>query len=66
MPAGRGRRTREGANGAATPAKKGKAARQGEVTKAATADKPTPRAGTKQALMIELLKRPEGATVEQM
>ena len=26
----------------------------------------TPRAGTKQALMIELLKRPEGATVEQI
>ena len=30
------------------------------------ADKPTPRAGTKQALMIDLLKRPEGATVEQI
>ena len=28
--------------------------------------KPTPRAGTKQATMIELLKRPEGATVEQI
>jgi hypothetical protein len=28
--------------------------------------KPTPRAGTKQALMIEMLKRPEGATVEQI
>jgi hypothetical protein len=27
---------------------------------------PTPRAGTKQALMIALLKRPEGATVEQI
>jgi hypothetical protein len=26
----------------------------------------TPRAGTKQALMIDLLKRPEGATVEQI
>jgi Protein of unknown function (DUF3489) len=26
----------------------------------------TPRAGTKQALVIELLKRPEGATVEQI
>jgi Protein of unknown function (DUF3489) len=35
-------------------------------TKAASADKPTPRAGTKQALMIELLKRPEGATVQQI
>jgi hypothetical protein len=30
------------------------------------AEKPTPRAGTKQAQMIELLKRPEGATVEQI
>jgi uncharacterized protein DUF3489 len=28
--------------------------------------KPTPRAGTKQALMIEMLKRPEGVTVEQI
>jgi hypothetical protein len=28
--------------------------------------KPTPRAGTKQAQMIEMLKRPEGATVEQI
>jgi hypothetical protein len=28
--------------------------------------KPTPRAGTKQATMIEMLKRPEGATVEQI
>src|ERR687891_740467 len=34
--------------------------------KGAPADKPTPRAGTKQALMIELLKRPEGATVAQI
>ena len=34
--------------------------------KAAPAEKPTPRAGTKQARMIELLKRPEGATVEQI
>jgi hypothetical protein len=28
--------------------------------------KPTPRAGTKQARMIEMLKRPEGATVGQI
>jgi hypothetical protein len=28
--------------------------------------KPTPRAGTKQAQMIDLLRRPEGATVEQI
>jgi hypothetical protein len=34
--------------------------------KAASADKPTPRAGTKQAQMIEMLRRPEGATVEQI
>jgi hypothetical protein len=33
---------------------------------AASAGKPTPRAGTKQAQMIEMLKRPEGATVEQI
>jgi len=56
------------ADGAATPAKrkakaKAKAAKPG---KAAPAEKPTPRTGTKQALMIDLLKRPEGATVEQI
>jgi Protein of unknown function (DUF3489) len=52
---------------AATRAKKGKAAKgKARVTKTATADKPTPRAGTKQAQMIETLKRPEGATVEQI
>jgi hypothetical protein len=34
--------------------------------KAAPAEKPTPRAGTKQARMIELLKRAEGATVAQI
>jgi hypothetical protein len=28
--------------------------------------KPAPRTGTKQALMIEMLERPEGATVEQI
>jgi Protein of unknown function (DUF3489) len=32
----------------------------------ALAKKPTPRAGTKQARMIEMLERPEGATVEQI
>jgi hypothetical protein len=49
------------ADGAATPAKKGKPAKgkaKARVTKAAPADKPTPRAGTKQAEMIEMLKRP--------
>ena len=33
---------------------------------AAPAEKPTPRAGTKQSRMIELLERPEGATVKQI
>jgi hypothetical protein len=56
------------ADSVATPAKrrakaKAKAARPG---KAAPAEKPTPRSGTKQALMIEMLRRPEGATVEQI
>jgi hypothetical protein len=56
------------ADNAAKPAKrramaKAKAAKPG---KAAPAEKPTPRAGTKQAQMIEMLKRPEGATVEQI
>jgi hypothetical protein len=51
----------------ATPAKKGKAAkRKARVTQTAPAEKPTPRTGTKQAQMIEMLKRPEGATVEQI
>jgi hypothetical protein len=59
------------ADGAATTAKrkaktkatKAKAAKPG---KTAPAEKPAPRAGTKQAQMIEMLKRPEGATVEQI
>jgi Protein of unknown function (DUF3489) len=57
---------------AATLVKKGKAPKGKSKTKtpkprkAAPAEKPTPRAGTKQARMIELLKRPEGATVEQI
>jgi Protein of unknown function (DUF3489) len=53
----------------ATPAKKSKFAKgksKARATKAASADKPTPRTGTKQAQMIEMLKRPEGATVEQI
>jgi hypothetical protein len=55
------------ADGAAPPAKAGKRAnRKARVTKPAQADKPTPRTGTKQAQMIEMLKRPEGATVEQI
>jgi hypothetical protein len=56
-----------GADRAAAPAKKGKAAKgKAKVTKAVSADKPSPRPGTKQAQMIEMLKRPEGATVEQI
>jgi Protein of unknown function (DUF3489) len=56
---------------AATPAK-GRARAKVAKVKAAKrltttpADKPMPRTGTKQALMIEMLKRSEGATVEQI
>jgi hypothetical protein len=51
-----------------TPADQGAwAARRDDAAREAeAAAKPTPRAGTKQALMIEMLKRPEGATVEQI
>jgi hypothetical protein len=60
------------ADGAAKRAKTKPAKGRGKkATKTASAAgeptaKPTPRAGTKQAQMIELLKRPEGATVEQI
>jgi hypothetical protein len=59
------------ANAAATPAKgraKAKAAKAkaAKPEKAAHSDKPSPRTGTKQAKMIEMLRRPEGATVEQI
>jgi Protein of unknown function (DUF3489) len=50
---------------AAKPAKV-KVTKTAMPTKAAPAEKPAPRAGTKQALMIELLRRPEGATVAQI
>ncbi len=50
---------------AAPPAKR-RAKKKAKPAKAAPAEKPTPRAGTKQAQMIDLLKRPEGATVEQI
>jgi Protein of unknown function (DUF3489) len=61
------------ANRTATPAKskpargkgKARASRAAPATSERTPN-PTPRAGTKQALMIDLLKRPEGATVEQI
>jgi hypothetical protein len=58
-----------GSDSAAAPGKrKAKAAKRGKATatESAPAEKPTPRAGTKQALMIDLLRRPEGATVEQI
>jgi hypothetical protein len=55
-----------GADAASTPAKRKARAKSTKPEKAAPADKPTPRTGTKQAQMIEMLKRPEGATVEQI
>jgi hypothetical protein len=57
--------TEDGAPEAATPAKR-QARAKAKSGKPAAGAKPTPRAGTKQAQMIELLKRPEGATVEQI
>ena len=56
----------ESAAPAAPTAKRKAKAKSTKPEKAAPAEKPTPRAGTKQAHMIELLKRPEGATVEQI
>jgi Protein of unknown function (DUF3489) len=53
--------TSAGVAGAEGQAERGEAA----DTRLETATR-TPRAGTKQAQMIELLKRPEGATVEQI
>ena len=54
------------ADSAASPTKSKAKAKGTKRGKAAPANKPTPRAGTKQALMIEMLERPEGATVEQI
>jgi Protein of unknown function (DUF3489) len=51
---------------AATPARSKARAKAAKRGTAAPAGKPTPRAGTKQAQMIEMLERPEGATVEQI
>jgi hypothetical protein len=45
---------------------KATAAKAAKPAGAVPAGKPAPRAGTKQALMIDLLRRPEGATVEQI
>jgi hypothetical protein len=54
----------------ARPARRKASAKEAKAkakpAKAAPADKPTPRAGTKQATLIEMLRRPEGATVEQI
>jgi predicted ArsR family transcriptional regulator len=59
---------------APTPAKSGRAKGKAKAAPPASGSeadaqptaKPTPRAGTKQAEMIEMLTRPEGATVEQI
>jgi hypothetical protein len=56
----------EPAQAATAPAAAKARAKAAKPGKAAPADKPTPRAGTKQAKMIELLMRPEGATVAQI
>jgi hypothetical protein len=69
-PAGRSEAGDAPAAGAGKPAKrkaKAPAVKQTETAPGGDpAGKPTHRAGTKQALMIELLRRPEGATVEQI
>jgi DNA-binding MarR family transcriptional regulator len=54
------------ADGAATKAKRKAKAKAAKPATTPPAEKPTPRTGTKQALMIEMLKRPDGATVEQI
>jgi hypothetical protein len=53
-------------DGEPAAAKRKAKANAAKPAKAAPAEKPTPRAGTKQARMIEMLKRPEGATVAQI
>jgi Protein of unknown function (DUF3489) len=54
------------ADSAATPARSKAKAKAAKPGKTASPERPTPRAGTKQAMMIEMLRRPEGATVEQI
>jgi Protein of unknown function (DUF3489) len=57
----------EPAQGATAPAAaKGEAKAKPAKQAKGASEKPTPRVGTKQARMIELLKRPEGATVAQI
>jgi hypothetical protein len=56
-----------GAVGPANPTKKNKPAKgKARATMAVPAEKRTRRSGTKQALMVNLLMRPEGATIEQI
>jgi hypothetical protein len=55
-----------GVDAAATPARRKARAKAAKPVKVASAATPTPRTGTKQARMIEMLKRPEGATIEQI
>jgi hypothetical protein len=57
--------TAAGDDGATAGRRKAKA-KATKPRKAAADEKPTPRSGTKQAQMIEMLKRPDGATVEQI
>jgi hypothetical protein len=57
--------TRGARGDSAPPPAKGRA-KAAKPRKAAPVERPTPRSGTKQALMIEMLKRPEGTTVEQI
>jgi hypothetical protein len=55
------------ADGAEKPkAGKRRAAKAGTVARDKPEGRAAPRANTKQALMIEMLRRPEGATVEQI
>jgi Protein of unknown function (DUF3489) len=54
------------AEAAETDVRAASAASEPAATAGQLPAKATPRAGTKQAQMIEMLKRPEGATVEQI
>jgi hypothetical protein len=64
-PAAQAASARRAAKDRVKPAK-AKVGKPTKPSKAAPAAKPTPRPGTKQAQLIELLQRPEGATVEQI
>jgi hypothetical protein len=58
--------TEDDASEGATPARSKAKAKGANRGKTGPAVRPTPRTGTKQAQMIEMLKRPKGATVEQI